>query len=112
MTWTHNPKNKYGNRKTVVDGVTFASKKEALRYSELRLLEKAGKIRYLRLQPHFDFVHNGVKICRYVADFEYMDVELNRQITEDVKVKATATLVFNIKRKMMLAFYGIEVKLI
>lgn len=34
---------KYHNRKTVVNGQTFDSKKEANRYSELLLLERAGQ---------------------------------------------------------------------
>ncbi|MDD3747626.1 MAG: DUF1064 domain-containing protein, partial [Anaerostipes sp.] len=42
---------KYGARKTVIDGITFDSKREAKRYQELKLLEQAGEISYLELQP-------------------------------------------------------------
>jgi len=35
---------KYGNKKTVVDGITFDSMREANRYRELKLLERAGKV--------------------------------------------------------------------
>ena len=47
---------KYRNVKTEVDGILFASKKEARRYSELKLLERAGEIAHLELQPR-------IKIC-------------------------------------------------
>lgn len=46
-------RSKYGNRKTVVNGIEFDSRKEAVRYQELRLLERAGKISGLRLQEKF-----------------------------------------------------------
>ncbi|MBN1114444.1 MAG: DUF1064 domain-containing protein, partial [Oligoflexia bacterium] len=49
-------KNKYKNVKTTVDGITFDSKKEADRYSELKLLERAGKIKDLILQPKFEII--------------------------------------------------------
>ena len=42
MIWVK--QNKYGNEKTVVDGITFASRKEASRWQELKMLEKAGEI--------------------------------------------------------------------
>jgi dsDNA-binding SOS-regulon protein len=47
--------NKYLNKKTEIDGITFASKKEAKRYSELKLLEKAKKIEDLQLQKALNF---------------------------------------------------------
>jgi len=62
---------KYRAVKTVVDNITFASKKEAARYQELRLMEKAGEIRYLELQPRFDFKVNGINLGFYKADFLY-----------------------------------------
>lgn len=49
-------RSKYGARKTVVDGITFDSKKEANRYRELKLLEKAGEICCLRLQVPFELI--------------------------------------------------------
>ena len=45
---------KYGNRKVTIDGITFDSKREMKRYCELKLLEKAGEISGLELQPEFD----------------------------------------------------------
>ena len=55
--------NKYGNKPTVVDGIRFDSKGEAMRWSELVMLEKAGVIADLRRQAPFtilaDFTHDG-----------------------------------------------------
>ena len=51
-------KNKFGAVKTVIDGITFASKKEAERYKILALLESQGKIDNLRLQPRFPLMVN------------------------------------------------------
>ena len=45
---------KYNARKVEIDGITFDSLKEANRYSELKLLEKAGLIKDLTLQPRFN----------------------------------------------------------
>jgi len=62
---------KYNNKKTTVDGVTFDSAKEANRWNELRMLEKAGQIRYLERQPKFDLTVRNVVIGSYIADFRY-----------------------------------------
>lgn len=49
-------KRKYGNRKTVIDGIHFPSKLEAARYQQLKLLELAGQITGLELQPRFELI--------------------------------------------------------
>jgi len=102
---------KYGAIKTEVDGIVFASHAEARRYSELKLLEKAGEITNLVLQPKFPIVVNGVKICTFIGDFGYWDVAAQKNITEDVKGahKGSAYAMFNIKKKLVLACYGIEI---
>jgi hypothetical protein len=92
-------KNKYGAIKTVVDGITFHSKKEAERYKQLALLESTGKIDNLRLQPRIPLMVNGVKIGHYVGDFQY--VHQGTQILEDVKSIATRTPVYKIKKKIL-----------
>ena len=71
MKWT---KHKYRAVKTTVDGITFDSKKEAKRYTELKLLEKSGMITHLELQPTYQITVNGVDICKYKADFRYFTV--------------------------------------
>ena len=63
--------NKYNAIKTEVDGFIFDSKAEALRYSELKLLEKVGEVRNLVLQPKFPCQIRGELVCTYIADFSY-----------------------------------------
>ena len=95
------------NTKTVIDGITFDSKKEAKRYSELKLLEKAGLIGSLQLQIKYELVPSqkgGIKTeqaINYVADFVYYDLSKYSapMIIEDVKGKTTP--VYIIKRKLM-----------
>ncbi len=100
-------KNKYGNKKTVVDGIPFDSKREAVRYSELKLLEKSGAIENLKLQVPFELIparadEKGVK---YIADFVY--IEDGRKIVEDSK--GCKTKEYIVKRKLFKYQYpGIE----
>ena len=103
---------KYGAKPTTVDGIRFASQKEAHRYTELRLLERSGGIRGLELQPEFplyvwDTVHKtATHIGRYVADFRYV---LNEEdVIEDVK--GVRTPVYRLKKKMVEAQYGISIR--
>lgn len=98
---------KYHNTKTVADGIKFDSKLEAERYAQLKILERAGVIRALELQPSFDllpsFRKNG-KTWRktvYKADFRYILCEDDRIIIEDVKGStAVITDVFRLKQKL------------
>lgn len=101
-------RHKYNAVKTVVDGITFASKAEARRYSELKLLEKAGEIAVLQLQPRFDCVVNGKKVCTYIADFKYATAD--GFTIEDVKSPATAKIrAYRIKKKLVEALYDITI---
>ena len=102
-------KSKYYAEKTEIDGIKFDSAKESKRYANLKLLERAGVIENLKLQPRFllqeGFTYNGHKERKieYVADFQY---ERNGQtIVEDVKSKATRTEVYKLKRKLFLYRY-------
>ena len=102
MSWNRGG-HKYGAKKTVVDGITFDSKAEAKRYGELKLLEKAGAISELELQPRFLLqgafkAHNGktIRKIEYVADFKY--IESHQVVVEDVKGQATPD--FKLKWKM------------
>lgn len=98
---------KYHNTKTVLDGIKFDSKLEAERYAQLKILERAGVIRSLELQPSFEllpsFKKNG-KTWRktvYKADFRYILCEDDRIIIEDVKGStAVITDVFRLKQKL------------
>ena len=128
MNWS---RSKYKAVKTTIDGVTFDSKKEAKRYTELKLLEKAGHITHLELQPEYQITINGAKICKYKADFRYFTVRQENneqyynskgewqtptmtgdkegQIVEDVK--GFKTPIYRLKKKLVEACYpGTQIK--
>ncbi len=99
---------KFGNRKTTVDGIEFASAKEARRYGELKLMQGAGEIRSLKVQPRFELMPSfkrGEETHRkieYVADFSYITKE-DEKIVEDVKSAITRTHpVYRLKKKLLL----------
>ena len=107
--------NKYRNKKVIVDGEEFGSKKEGNRYKELRLLERAGEISNLELQPRFllqdKFKKNGktYRKIEYVADFKY--IENGKKIVEDVK--GIQTDVFKLKHKIFEKVYpDLELRII
>lgn len=102
--------NKYRNKPTEVDGIKFASKREAVRYSQLKLLERAGEIEDLKLQPRYPLVVSGKLVCTYVSDYQYLDRNTQRLVTEDVK--GVKTKDFIIKAKLFHALYGREVTLV
>jgi hypothetical protein len=99
---------KYGAIRTEVDGITFASKAEARRYAELKLMERAGVIRDLVLQPRYELCVTGERICWYVADFAYTDNATDAPVVEDVK--GVKTSVYRLKKKLMYACKGITVQ--
>lgn len=123
-------RSKYGAVKTEVDGIVFASKKEAKRYQELKLLERAGEIRGLQLQPRFELraaltladigrERDPALIGHYVGDFTFEErlvpkggpVGLRREwrrIVEDVK--GFKTPLYRFKKKFVEAQYGIQVR--
>lgn len=123
---------KYGNLKVTVDGIEFDSKKEARRYSELKMLLVAGKIEDLELQKEFELIpaqyetfprygkkgqrlQDGKrcieKACVYKADFVYK--QDGQKIVEDVKgyrdPASAAYAKFVIKRKLLLWRYGLRI---
>jgi len=100
-----NPKNKYRAIQTTVDGIKFHSGKEANRYLELKLLQRAGEISDLKLQIPFELWVNEIKICKYIADFAYK--EKGKLVVEDSKGVLTDT--YKLKKKLMKAIYNIEV---
>lgn len=112
------PKNKFNAVKEVIDGIKFDSKTEARRYRELKLLERAGKIKDIEVQPVYILL-KSVKFSgddrakpamRYTADFRYYDIDKGEVVVEDVKSKATAKLTdYKMRRHMMLAIHDIEV---
>ena len=103
-------KSKYRNKKTEVDGILFDSAKEASRYCELKLLEKAGAIENLECQSKFLLIEKNTKYAAvtYLADFTYWDPELQETVVEDTKGMKTPLYV--IKKKLMYAVHGIEIR--
>ncbi len=114
---------KYRNHKTTLDGIPFDSRKEANRYAELRMMEKAGLIKNLQMQVKYVLIpeqrepdtvgarggiHKGRLIereCAYIADFVYE--ENGKTVVEDTKGFRTKDYI--IKRKLMLERYGIRI---
>lgn len=123
---------KYKAKRTEVDGIVFASKKEAQRYSVLKVLDKTGIISNLQMQVPYLLIPEqrepeewvpykkpvkgkagrwkpGKTIerpCVYVADFVY--IQDGQTVVEDVKGRRTKE--YLIKRKLMLKEHGIRIK--
>lgn len=124
--------NKYNAEKVELDGEVFDSRKEARRWQDLRLLEKAGEISNLRRQVKYTLIPTqreapiitktgkekpGRVIERevdYVADFVYQDNRTGETVVEDVKgyrdPGSAGVKVFILKRKLMLWVHGIRVR--
>lgn len=126
---------KYGNTKVIMDGIQFDSQREAARYQELKLLERAERITDLQIQvkyvliptqreASFEVYKSGPnkgrrkpgKVleceCSYIADFVY--TQDGETVVEDVKgyrdPASAGYAKFVIKRKLMLERYGIRIK--
>lgn len=104
---------KYHSKKVTLAGKTFDSKKEAVRYCELLLLERAGAIQNLQMQVRFELIPSQridkkvvERPCHYVADFVYE--ENGKKVVEDTKGFKTKDYV--IKRKLMLWVHGIRIR--
>lgn len=109
------PRQKYGARKKVVDGFTFDSTKEANYYQELRHRELLGEIKELERQPKFPLYVRSrsgtdVMVCLYIADFRYREGPKGLLRIDDVKSAATKTSLYKLKRKMVEAQYGIQIR--
>lgn len=105
-------KNKLRNQPTWVGKYRFASKKEAARYRELLLKEKAGLIRNLKIHPIYKLEVMGYLICRYIADFDYFDLDQQKIVVEDVKgwKAGTAYNLFKLKANLLYALTGLKVQ--
>lgn len=116
-------RSKYNAKKTEVDGLRFDSKREADRYLQLKLLEKAGEIHNLRLQHRIVltvFAKNAPrgfpmqKIGDYIADFAYCtcgtpaDCIGARGVVEDAK--GFRTPLYKWKKKHVEIQYGITIR--
>lgn len=104
-------RNKYGARKTTVDGVVFDSQKEANDYEVLRWRERAGEIRDLKRQVAFVIVDKSEygRALKYVADFTYTDCETGEFVVADSK-GGVRTDVYKLKKRLLAERYGIVIK--
>jgi hypothetical protein len=98
---------KFSNVPTTVDGIRFDSRKEARRFAELKLLERAGEIRDLEVHPRYPLTVNEQEVCVYEADFFYREKD-GRVVIEDVK--GVKTPVYRLKKKLMRALLGVEIR--
>jgi len=118
---------KYRNVRTVVDGITFDSKREAQYWAELKMRERAGDISDLERQVKFTLytpvirqrpgnpecvhdplgvsMHHGV--CNYIADFVYTDKDGQEHVV-DAKGKRTA--MYALKKKWLELQSGIVIE--
>lgn len=103
-------KNKFRAVKTVVDGITFDSKREAAFYGELKQLEKAGRVCAVELQPRFPLQVGAEVIGTYRADFRFFDVDQGRERVVDVK--GVEPRGFRRTLKHVRAQYGLEVEIV
>lgn len=107
-------RSKYHAKKTVVDGITFDSKREADRYLVLKSMEEDGTIENLRRQvryeliPAFDVDGRHYRPVCYVSDFTYSDRETGEEVVEDVK--GVRTDVYKLKSKLFARRYGMSIK--
>ena len=127
MAWrNYKAGNKYHAKKVSIQGEVFDSKKEARRFLELQMLEKAGKISGLQRQKKFVLIPaqsepestgpRGGRIkgkllereVAYYADFVYFDEEEKDFVIEDTK--GVRTLDYIIKRKLMLWLNGYQIR--
>jgi len=133
MAWKRYSGNKYGSKKVEIDGIVFDSKKEAKRFQELSLLEKAGAIQGLQRQVKYVLIPSQYEVierysktgkrlkdgqrciekeCSYIADFVYQ--QDGKTVVEDTKgyrnPSTAGYAYFVLKRKLMLHVHGIQIK--
>jgi hypothetical protein len=101
---------KYRNKPTVSAGIKFDSKKEAQRHQQLLLLERNGELRNLRLQVSYNLVVEGKLIAKYRADFVYEELRKGVWLPVVEDVKGVRTPVYRLKKILLRAIYGIEIR--
>jgi len=104
-------RHKYGASKTVcAAGHNHPSRKEARRCDDLHLLQRAGAISDLVVEPRFKFDIGGPvlrglnnRVLSYRPDFGYK--EGGKPVVEDVKSKATMTADASLRMAIFRAYY-------
>lgn len=99
---------------TYVDGIKFDSKAEARRYSELKMLERAGVIKDIKLHPKFPMIINNIKIGRgwWTGDFRYMQQQDGVWFDVIEDVKSIDTRESKIRRDVCAAINGIKITVV
>ena len=98
---------KYKAKPITIDGIRFASQKEGRRYQELRILERAGEIKNLELQPRYDITINGIYCGHYKADFRFF----SKKGVEVWDVKGLPTPLYKFKKRIVEALYpGVKIQ--
>ncbi len=101
---------KFNNVRGEIDGHRFDSMAEGRRYLVLRDRLQKGEIR--DLEPHppaYRFEVNGVLVGRYTPDFRFVETATGETVVEDVKSKPTLTTDYRLRKKLMLACFGITI---
>lgn len=95
-------KNKYNNQIIEIDGIKFRSKKEAKRYSELKLLKNNGLVIDFKMQIPFQVTEKH----KYYADFMvcYNDGRIEYEDTKGVR-----TPLYKIKKQLVKERHGIDI---
>jgi hypothetical protein len=107
-------RSKYRAKSCWVQGVRFASQREGKRFLDLQLLERAGEIAELELQPRFELhtlspIGEVVTVGRWTGDFRYRRVADNAIVIEDSKSPASRTEAYQLRKRMVEAEYGIQI---
>lgn len=101
---TESQRNKYGAKPQVIDGIRFASKREANRFLLLRLSQRQGLITGLVPHPQFPLIVNGRHVAYYTADSTYY--RDGKKVVEDVKSPSTArNEAYRLRSKLFQALY-------
>lgn len=104
---------KFQSEKVEIDGYLFDSKREAIRYNQLKLRRLAGEIDHLTPHQVFDLEVNGIKVGRYTADFTYIEnagPNKDLLIVEDVKSSGTIkTEAFRLRARLFHAVTGYQI---
>lgn len=97
---------KYRNTRVVVDGITFDSKAEARHYGFLKIARESGHLKF-EMQVPYRFEVNGKLIATYRADFVVTWKDGRVEVQD---VKGVRTKEYILKKKLMSALYGIEIR--
>ena len=102
--------NKYGNKWIIIDDIKFQSTGEGYYYLELKERLLRGDVKEIKRQIPFEFVVNGIRIGKYVADFGVLHFNGSLEIL-DYKSRFTATIpLYDLKKQLMLACFGVAIK--